>query len=356
MTSRGRGREAARAGGGCVPRCASSASSSRSPHCRLLLGVRRRTSPPSANWQDIATDVAMVVVVAVGETMVVLTRNIDLSVGSVVGLAGIRLVAARSRTTTALRSYVVALIALGVGLVCGLGNGLLVADRQDSGDHRDAGDARDLPRHPLRDHERPERPGVAPAEALPATLPRRRRRPASRRSPGSRSASPSSARRCCAGLRGRATSTRSAPTPTLRGFAGNPDGAARDDGVRAQRAPWRAWAASCSRRGSPTRRRDRRATGFEFDVVTAVVIGGVNVFGGSGHRPRRDARRAARRDDRQRLHAAAHLASSGRSSSRALAIVVAVTIDALFTQRLQEALRRRRRPALLAARGEGTEA
>ena len=38
------------------------------------------------NWQDIATDVAMVVVVAVGETMVVLTRNIDLSVGSIVGL------------------------------------------------------------------------------------------------------------------------------------------------------------------------------------------------------------------------------------------------------------------------------
>ena len=34
------------------------------------------------NWQDIATDVALVAVLAVGQTMVVLTRNIDLSVGS----------------------------------------------------------------------------------------------------------------------------------------------------------------------------------------------------------------------------------------------------------------------------------
>ena len=40
----------------------------------------------AGNWQNIALDVAMVVVVAVGQTMVVLTRNIDLSVGSIVGL------------------------------------------------------------------------------------------------------------------------------------------------------------------------------------------------------------------------------------------------------------------------------
>jgi rhamnose transport system permease protein len=39
------------------------------------------------NWQDIATNVAMVGVVAVGQTMVVLTRNIDLSVGWIVGSA-----------------------------------------------------------------------------------------------------------------------------------------------------------------------------------------------------------------------------------------------------------------------------
>ena len=38
------------------------------------------------------------------------------------------------------------------------------------------------------------------------------------------------------------------------------------------------------------------------------------------------------------------------------AIVAAVTIDALITQRLQEVLRRRRRAELLAARERGAEA
>ena len=58
----------------------------------VFFAVRaRRTSSTVGNWQDIATDVAMVVVVAVGETMVVLTRNIDLSVGSIVGLTRLHL-------------------------------------------------------------------------------------------------------------------------------------------------------------------------------------------------------------------------------------------------------------------------
>ena len=52
-----------------------------------LLRDPRAELPHVGNWQDIAKDVAIVVVVAVGETMVVLTRNIDLSVGSIVGLS-----------------------------------------------------------------------------------------------------------------------------------------------------------------------------------------------------------------------------------------------------------------------------
>ena len=70
------------------------------------------------NWQDIATDVALVAVLAVGQTMVVLTRNIDLSVGSIVGLT-----AYISSNTLAdhhgVPLVVVALVAIGVGLGSG---------------------------------------------------------------------------------------------------------------------------------------------------------------------------------------------------------------------------------------------
>ena len=68
----------------------------------------------------------MVITVAVGETMVVLTRNIDLSVGSIVGLT-----AYVSSDTLAhhhgLPISVIALLAMAVGVACGIGNGLLVA-------------------------------------------------------------------------------------------------------------------------------------------------------------------------------------------------------------------------------------
>ena len=55
--------------------------------CIVIFSVRASNFLTVGNWQDIGTDVAMVAVVAVGETMVVLTRNIDLSVGSIVGVS-----------------------------------------------------------------------------------------------------------------------------------------------------------------------------------------------------------------------------------------------------------------------------
>ena len=83
-------------------------------------------------------------------------------------------------------------------------------------------------------------------------------------------------------------------------------------------------------------------SGFEFDVISAVVIGGVNVFGGVG----------------SVLGAVLGALFLGvidngftllkinpfwKIAFQGFAIVVAVTIDALVTQRLQETLRRRRR-------------
>ena len=92
----------------------------------VFFSVRADNFFTVANWQNIATNVAMVVVVAVGETMVVLTRNIDLSVGSIVGLS-----AYISADTLADHHgtpiVLIALLAMGVGLACGIGNGLLVA-------------------------------------------------------------------------------------------------------------------------------------------------------------------------------------------------------------------------------------
>src|SRR5439155_842902 len=91
----------------------------------LFFSIRATNFATVSNWRDIATDVAMVVVVAVGETMVVLTRNIDLSVGSVVGLT-----AYISSNTLAhhhgLPIIVIALLAAATGLACGIGNGILV--------------------------------------------------------------------------------------------------------------------------------------------------------------------------------------------------------------------------------------
>src|SRR5439155_15611554 len=91
----------------------------------LLFSIQATNFATLANWRDIATDVAMVIVVAVGETMVVLTRNIDLSVGSIVGLT-----AYISSNTLAHHNgvpiVVIALLAAAIGLACGIGNGLLV--------------------------------------------------------------------------------------------------------------------------------------------------------------------------------------------------------------------------------------
>jgi rhamnose transport system permease protein len=90
-------------------------------------------------------------------------------------------------------------------------------------------------------------------------------------------------------------------------------------------------------------------TNFEFDAVTAVVIGGVNVFGGSGTvlGAALGAILVATIQDGFTL---LKLSEFWKMFFNGTAIVVAVTIDALVTQRLQEALRRRRRAEAAAAR------
>ena len=87
--------------------------------------------------------------------------------------------------------------------------------------------------------------------------------------------------------------------------------------------------------------------GLELDVITAVVIGGVNVFGGSGTilGVVLGAVLVATIQDGFTL---LRISEFWKIFFNGAAIVAAVTIDALITQRLQEVLRRRRRAELLA--------
>jgi rhamnose transport system permease protein len=78
-----------------------------------------------ANWQNILLNVAMVAVVATGETMVVLTRNIDISVGSAAGLSAF-LCAQTSAEHHGAPIVAIVLLAIVIGAAVGVLNGLLV--------------------------------------------------------------------------------------------------------------------------------------------------------------------------------------------------------------------------------------
>jgi rhamnose transport system permease protein len=74
----------------------------------------------------ISTSVAVIAVMAVGETLVVLTRNIDLSVGSILGLVAYVSGTMLSNDPTIPAPVIIA-IAIGIGAALGAVNGLLVA-------------------------------------------------------------------------------------------------------------------------------------------------------------------------------------------------------------------------------------
>ncbi len=74
----------------------------------------------------ISTSVAVIAVLAVGQTMVVLTRNIDLSVGSIVGLVAYFVGTFLTRDQ-GINPIVVIAMSIGIGAALGAVNGLLVA-------------------------------------------------------------------------------------------------------------------------------------------------------------------------------------------------------------------------------------
>jgi rhamnose transport system permease protein len=78
-------------------------------------------------FNRIATSVAILVVMAVGQTLVVLMRDIDLSIGSIVGFTAYFVGTQMAAASSEMQPLAAVLLAVGVGALMGLINGLLVA-------------------------------------------------------------------------------------------------------------------------------------------------------------------------------------------------------------------------------------
>jgi rhamnose transport system permease protein len=92
----------------------------------LVFSLRTPQFFSGSNFRDILLDISILVIVAVGETMVIISRNIDLSVGSIVGFGAFTsAVLVKDYPHLSVATIVVAGIAVGAAL--GLFNGLLVS-------------------------------------------------------------------------------------------------------------------------------------------------------------------------------------------------------------------------------------
>jgi rhamnose transport system permease protein len=307
----------------------------------LLFSLRATNFATVSNWQDIASDVAMVVVVAVGETMVVLTRNIDLSVGSIAGLSAY-LSADTLATYNGLPIVVMALIAVGVGLAAGLVNGLLVA----------------VGRIPaiiatlatLSIYRGLVFEATGGNYVFPNELPQSFQDLAAEKPLGLPFLAWVALGVALAG----GAILRWAPwARDFYAIGSNPD-AARLVAVPVARRVITAFAISGALAGLGgfmfavrfANVDTNSARGFELDVITAVVIGGVNVFGGSGTilGATLGALLVAVIDNGFTL---LKFSEFWKIFFEGTAIVVAVTLDALVKRHFQESLRRRRRAGLI---------
>jgi rhamnose transport system permease protein len=316
----------------------------------LFFSVHAPNFATVGNWQDIATDVAMVIVVAVGEVMVVLTRNIDLSVGSVVGLT-----AYVSSDTLAHHHGIpivfIALLAMGVGALCGIGNGVLVTFGRIPAIIATLATL-SIYRGVLFEITNGQ-------NVLASQLPNGFLDFAANTSAGLPALAWIALGVAIVG----GTLLRWAPWGRdFYAIGSNPE-AARLAAIPVGRRVMTAFMISGALAGlGGFMFAARFATvdaiagrGFEFDVVTAVVIGGVNVFGGSGTvlGACLGALLVATIDNGFTL---LRISEFWKIFFEGTAIVVAVTVDALISQRLQELLRRRRRAELLQADERGAPA
>ncbi len=93
-----------------------------------MLAIFAATTPNFATFQNlkiIAFNASLLTIVACAEAIVVITRNLDVSVGSIIGLAGY--VSAKFAAANPEGGPLIVAVAVAIGLSLGLGNGLAVA-------------------------------------------------------------------------------------------------------------------------------------------------------------------------------------------------------------------------------------
>src|SRR6266446_3291064 len=92
----------------------------------LIVGVQAPRFLSIDNFEQILLSVAILAIVAVGETLVVLTRNVDLSVGSMVGITAF-VTAYFFKQLPGINLLLGILLGCALGLVLGIVNGLIVS-------------------------------------------------------------------------------------------------------------------------------------------------------------------------------------------------------------------------------------
>src|SRR5215471_9807134 len=92
----------------------------------LIVGIQAPRFLSIDNFEQILLSVAILAIVAVGETLVVLTRNVDLSVGSMVGITAF-VTAYFFKQIPNVNLLLGILLGCGLGLALGIINGLIVS-------------------------------------------------------------------------------------------------------------------------------------------------------------------------------------------------------------------------------------
>jgi ribose transport system permease protein len=90
----------------------------------ILLSIFTENFSGQSNLFNVARQVSLIIVVALGATLVLISGGIDLSVGSVLGLAGI---VTSLASVSGIPVVIAILLGLATGVACGLINGLLIA-------------------------------------------------------------------------------------------------------------------------------------------------------------------------------------------------------------------------------------